>query len=98
MIKIIKGRRQGKTTDLIKLSSEMNIYILVADRNRALNIQKQAEKLGLKIPFPVTVAEYFHSGGFWGSFVKQILIDDAEDVLQAVFSSVSITGITLTYD
>ena len=96
MIKIIKGRREGKTTELIKMSHYTNTYILVANRDRVDEISNMAREMKLDIPFPVTVDEYFSSHGFQGSFIRNILIDDAEDVLKTVFSRVIIDAITLT--
>ena len=89
-------RRTGKTTSLIKKSAETGTYILVSDRNTALNLADQAREMGLNIPFPVTVQEYFSSGGFRGSFINHIFIDDADRVLQSMLSNVIIDEITLS--
>ena len=56
---------------------------------------KQAQSMGLNIPYPVTVEEYMRSG-FRGSFINSILIDDADDVLSQVFSNVRIETITMS--
>lgn len=95
MHKIIRKRGAGKTTDLIRKSAETGTYILCANRKRALHIQKMADHLGLKIPFPVTVQEYFMSDGFLNSYIKSVYIDDADDVLQTVFNKVDIEIITM---
>jgi hypothetical protein len=95
MNKIIKGRQQGKTTELIKRSAETGTYILVADRKRVQQVYRQAESMHLNIPYPVTVEEYMQSG-FRGSFINSILIDDADDVLSRVFSNVRIDTITMS--
>ena len=95
MNKIIKGRRQGKTTELIKRSAETRTYILVANRQRVEQVFEQAQSMGLNIPYPVTVEEYMRSG-FRGSFINSILIDDADDVLSQVFSNVRIETITMS--
>ena len=97
MNKIIKGRRQGKTTELIRHSAETRTYILVANRQRVEQVFKQAQSMGFNIPYPVTVEEYMRSG-FRGSFINSILIDDADDVLSQVFSNVRIETITLSND
>jgi len=96
MVKIIKGRGEGKTTELIKMSHDTNTYILVANANRVREIADMAREMELSIPFPVTVDEYFSSHGFQGSFIRNILIDDAEDVLKTVFNRLIIDAITLT--
>lgn len=95
MNKIIKGRRQGKTTELIKRSAETRTYILVANRQRVEQVFNQAQSMGLNIPYPVTVEEYMRSG-FRGSFINSILIDDADDVLSQVFSNVRIETLTMS--
>ena len=95
MTKVIaKGRGEGKTTELIKLSAETGKYILVANQQRAMNISDMAGKMGLYIPFPVTVQEALKYS-FRGTFIKEILVDDAEDVLQSLFR-VNINAITVT--
>ena len=54
---IIGGRGSGRTTELIRMSAENNIYIVCLDRRRALNIAAMAREMGLIIPFPITVEE-----------------------------------------
>ncbi|WP_310877054.1 hypothetical protein [Priestia megaterium] len=77
---IIGGRRGcGKTKRLIEISSENNTYIVCADQNRLKHIVNMAKKMGLDIPFPITVSEL----PLRGSFIKEVLVDDAEDVLAA---------------
>lgn len=96
MKKIMLGRGEGKTTELIKLSHETNTYILVKDRYRQREVAKIAHELNMDIPYPVTIEDYIGTSGFVGSYIKHILIDDAEDVLQAMFSRVIIDVITMT--
>lgn len=95
MEKIIKSRQTGKTTDLIKISEKTGIYILTADRNRAVCVSKMAQEQNRNIPFPVTLREYQRSG-FKGSFINHILIDDADAVLQELFKTVQIEALTMT--
>ena len=93
---IYKPRGTGKSTDLIKLSVETNSYILVKDRKRALDLSKMASDLGYpQMLFPITLTEYM-ANKMKGSHVKTILIDDADDILQAIFNTVTIQAITLT--
>ncbi len=98
MIKIFKPRQSGKSTDLIKISAVTGYYIVTANRERAKALFELAQKLGYNIPNPFTVEEYLRSGKLKGSFIKKILIDDADAVLQAVFDTVCIKVITMTYD
>lgn len=98
MIKIFRPRQSGKSTELIKISAKTGHYIVTANRIRAKVLFKQARELGYNIPNPFTVEDYLRSGKLKGSFIKEILIDDADAVLQAVFNTVRIEAITMTYD
>ena len=98
MKKIFRPRQQGKTTELIKLSEATGHYILVADRKRADCVFQMAEKMGCHILNPVTVYDYFRTHGFRGSYIKDILIDDADAVLQRVFDCVNVEAITMTFE
>lgn len=79
-MKIIRaGRGQGKTTELIKKSNEEWKYIICADRKRVNNIVNMAKKMGLDIPYPITISELSLSKG---QKMDGVLIDDIEDILQ----------------
>lgn len=96
---IIGKRGYGKTTKLIRRSSDENLYILVATRQRAYQVAQMATEMGLTIPFPVTVDEYLRSNKkFRGSSIRRdgLLIDDADDVLQVIFAGIPIKEITIT--
>lgn len=54
---IMRGRRNGKTTELIKMSAENGGYIVCRSHNAASMIKKQSKEMGLKIPYPITYAE-----------------------------------------
>lgn len=91
---IVKERGKGKTTELIKMSAEKGQYILVADENRRKHVANMAEKMGLHIPYPITLREAL-TCGFHGTFIHNILIDDADDILRMIFQ-VGITAMTFT--
>lgn len=95
---IIGKRGSGKTTELIKKSAEEKIYILTATKCRAREILEVAKRLNLIIPYPITVAEYINDDTYRGPVDErgEILIDDADGVLQYIFNGVYIDGITLT--
>lgn len=78
-MKIIRmNRGQGKSVELIKLSSEKWYYILCMDKRRARSLVAKADEMGLEIPYPITVAELpIHS-----PYVRGLLIDDVDYVLQ----------------
>ena len=78
-VKIIRADRgQGKTTKLVKMSNKEWKYIVCKDTQRVDVIVKIANKLGLDIPYPITIRELPISQG---SYIKSVLIDDIEDVL-----------------
>lgn len=95
MEKIILARCQGKTTKLIQMSHDTWTYILVADKRRQSSLFRQARNMGIDIPFPVTLDDYMKNQ-FRGSHIKRILIDDADDVLKALFYNLEIKAITMT--
>ena len=95
MEKIIRPRQAGKSSELIRIAEETNAYIIVASRQRALHLARMAKEHGRRILFPVTVHEYEQSR-FRGSYVRHILIDDADAVLEQVFKEVTIDAITMT--
>ena len=93
---ILMDKGAGKTAELIRRSAETGFYILTKDLARARSVVKQAREMGLNIPFPITVAEYMRSSGLRGSYIKNIYIDDADDILLALFGRVNIEAITIT--
>ena len=95
MKKIIRPRQAGKSSELIRIAEETNAYIIVATRARAVCLADLAQKQGRNILFPVTWGEYERSR-FKGSYVRRILIDDADAVLEQVFKEVTIDAITMT--
>lgn len=88
---IIKPRQTGRTTEIIKMAAENNLYIVTTDRQRALYIAKMAQKLGLKIPFPITIRELPVRPY---SFINEVLIDDADQVLACLVGT-KIKAITM---
>lgn len=75
------GRRGcGKTTELIKLASVNQLYIVCASRQRVEHVAQLARELELNIPYPISVDELPLRSGF----IKEVLVDDMEDVLSAI--------------
>ena len=95
MDKIILPRRSGKTSKLIEISEKTGTYILVADASRQREVANMAREQGKNIPFPVTLSDYLNTR-FRGSFIKHILIDDADDVLRRLFEGIHIDTVTIT--
>ena len=78
-MKIIRADKgKGKTTELVKISNREWKYIVCRDTQRVDVIVETANKLGLDIPFPITIKELPISRR---SFIESVLIDDAEDIL-----------------
>ena len=78
-MKIVRmGRQEGKSTELIKLASENWYYILCLDRRRATYLFEQARRMGLDMPFPITVNELPLNS----PYIRGLLIDDVDHVLQ----------------
>ena len=78
-MKIIRADRgQGKTTKLVKMSNREWKYIVCKDTQRVDVIVDVANKLGLDIPYPITIRELPISRG---SYIESVLIDDIEDIL-----------------
>ena len=95
MKKIIRPRQTGKSSELIRIAEETNAYIIVATRGRAVYLADLAQKQGRHILFPVTLREYEQSR-FRGSYIRHVLIDDADAILEQVFKEVTIDAITMT--
>ena len=95
MKKIIRPRQSGKTSELIRMSEQTQTYIVTPTMARAKITAQMAQELGHNIPFPVSLAEYLRSS-FRGSYIKHILIDDGDDLLQELFKEVQIDAITIS--
>ena len=54
---IYKGRRQGKTYDMIKLASENKGYILCSTVQQAQHIYNLSKDIGVSIHFPITYSD-----------------------------------------
>lgn len=90
-MKILRmDRRKGKSTELIKLSNENWYYILCLDRRRALYLVEQARRMGLDIPFPITVDELPLNS----PYIRGLLIDDVDHVLQKLIGIPNIVQCT----
>ena len=54
---IYKGRRQGKTYDMINLASENKGYILCSTHQQAQHIYNLSKDMGVDIHFPITYSD-----------------------------------------
>jgi len=93
MRKIIKGRGDGKTTDLIHLSHETGDYIVCRSQEECSRISAIAREQKLDIPFPITYTEFLN--GRYGMRISGFLIDNSDDFLQSI-SKVPVKAVTMT--
>lgn len=101
MTQLIYGPRgNGKTSTLIKMSAENQIYILVATETRARALAELADRMGYShMPFPVTTHEYLRSGNhFRGSSIRRngLYIDDVDDVVRQLFDGIPLKAVSFT--
>ena len=97
----VGARCSGKTATLIMKSAETGAYILVATKQQAHAVYKQAKEMGYDIPFPVTVSEITTRWNYFdGSYIKKhgLLIDELQSVLDVAFCGIPIHGATLNAD
>ena len=96
---INKKRGSGKTTGLIFTSQATQYPIIVETDRQAAIIKKQADKLGINIPEPMSVKQYFNQKR--GSNIEKILIDESpriiEKALQRYFEA-EIAAVTMSLD
>ena len=80
MIIIHSERRGGKTTRLIEISAEKGYHIVTQSLKMSEIISKQAEKMGLSIPLPLTY-QHIKEHNFRDMKIKGLIIDDLEYLL-----------------
>lgn len=91
-------RGAGKTTELIRMADmythgDIGRYIVCADRKRVRHVADRAGEMGCDIHFPLTADEAMDSLGLG---VKELLVDDADDILRQLFQHKPITFFTAT--
>lgn len=91
---IYNGRGAGKTTELIKICAKQGGYIVCHSFNEAHRIFKQAKKLNLNIPLPISYQEFVNKE-YYAKEVKKFHIDNVY-MLVVYLSEVPIETITLT--
>lgn len=82
---IIKPRQGGKTTDLIKISSETKYPIIVRNQMEVNRVKQMAGELGLEIPDPLYIRDAMNTRMLYTS---KVLVDDAEFVLDFILHEV----------
>ena len=94
---IIKGRQQGKTHKLIIASEVTGYPIMLPDEKRKHFIKDMAKEMGCDIPEPISYEHYMRYGG--GSSIENILIDDAESIIEKMLKNTlktNVVAVTLT--
>jgi hypothetical protein len=92
---IIGKPRTGKTEKLITTSEVTGIPIICPDLSQCRVIYHKAIERGLIIPEPLTLHD-FQIGKLKGTGIREILIDNADMILQDVFGDMHIRAITLS--
>lgn len=83
---IVRPRMTGKTTELIRRAAETGWYIVCTDRRRASEIFRQAQVMGLSIPFPMTAREW-QAGDYYRPGVRGLAFDDLDRIVQHLSSA-----------
>lgn len=94
---ITGGRRSGKTSQIIRMSHEMNAYILVANKQQAKNVANTAEYMGLRIPYPITIHELKNLNNNSEIRRKGILVDESLHILE-LFLGTPILGASVNIE
>lgn len=94
MKKIYREPRTGKTTELIKMCSNLGGYIVCMDKIRAEQTFEMARDLGFNIPYPITFDEFL-SGKYHAKGVKKFYIDNADQLLKKLAKGVWVEAIVM---
>lgn len=94
MLIVNRDRGLGKTTEAVKQAHRTGAYIIVKDRPRAVECMQLAEELHLNIRFPITFGEFLDSR-LKGSYINNIVIDDADELFLSLFRGLDIEMITM---
>ena len=95
MIVIAGKQNSGKTDALIEIAGKEFAYVVVADPRRATAVERRAQELNVKIPFPLTYDE-FRRGEYFGRGVRAFVIDDVDDLVRSMSMNVPVLAISAT--
>lgn len=82
MIMIVGGRGSGRTTEMIRYSSESNVPLAVGSEHERRRIVHQAYAMGVDIPTPVVIGQLPRA--MMGSRKREVAIDNVEAILREV--------------
>ena len=94
---IVKGRAQGKTHELMLLSSVTRKPILTTTREQVQLLKARAYAMHIDLPEPFTVFQAFRRQPE-GTTLEPVLVDDAEQVLHVLLRDygLQVDGLTIT--
>lgn len=92
---VYRGRRLGKSTEMVKLALAHDAYIVVPDRHQAHFLREQYPN----IKMPITWQELMQSNlqGMHPS-ARKVVIDNLDECLQSMVRPVKIMGVSLNND
>ena len=97
---VIKGRGQGKTTELIHTSEMTGYPIITHNQYEKSRIVELAREINCIIPEPFTITELRCPEWRRGrNYPKEVLVDDVERILEEVLNeylSAKVIGATMT--
>ena len=94
-------RGAGKTRALIDRAAELDqqgrvAYIIVLNRDRAVNVAAMARSLGIHIRFPVTLREVVNARS--RNFITDWLFDDLDEILHEFVGRGRVDTVSMTAD
>lgn len=89
---IIRPRGGGKTTEAIRIANETGAYLVVATQKEAARVAH------LCVRFPVTFDELLNRNSTHAGFVRNIVIDNAEMLIDRIAAErgLGVDAITVT--
>lgn len=90
---IYKSRAGGKTRDAVKIAVAYDAYLVVDNDKQASLLHQEFHEHGLRMP--VSFSE-FASTKMQGSWIKKVVIDNADALLRQLFPGLDILAITIT--
>lgn len=85
MIKIIKPRQTGKSTELVKRSAELKIPIITINKTESDYLKRIANNLGLEIPDPICIKIAMNTRTLQSD---KVIVDNAEFILNHMMKEI----------
>lgn len=84
MIIYANSRKSGKTTEAIKLAASTHSVLVVANREMAHFVERQAEKMNYPVQ-AVSAEDFFNPRNRYGREKVSVVIDELDIVLRNLF-------------